>query len=245
MERNQPVILFSGGLDSFCMYNKVKRESTIPPKLVYFHLGLPENDKELEHMKDLELYKDLIVNYNFKLKDWKLPNEVLPFRNVHLVLGGFHYGSKIYLGATASSTNRDKREQFAEKLLDLAKFISHEPHKNPDGLLEEDMEIMLPFANKSKTQFVAEYLEHGDASEILKTRSCYDGETQECGRCASCMRKYVAFKNNNLPVNMTHKITFKELTHEAARAKSLGHTQVYLDTIQAMQIYQKEHGIFT
>ncbi len=245
MIRNQPVILFSGGLDSFCMYTKTKKEAernnTPLPLLVYFHLGLPENDKELEFMKELELYKDIIVNYNFKLADWKLMNEVLPFRNVHLVLGGFHYGSKIYLGATASSTNNDKSQEFATKLLDVAKMISINPEKNPEGLLQEDMEILLPFRNKSKTQFIKEYLDDGGSvSELIKTRSCYSGETsnsQECGKCASCMRKYVAFVNNDLPVNMKHDITLKELQTERLRAHDLLHKQVAQDTQDCIQKY--------
>ena len=242
MLRNQPVILFSGGLDSFCMYQKVKKESSIPPKLVYFHLGLPENDQELKHMKKLKLYDDLIVNYNFRLKDWKLPNEVLPFRNVHLVLGAFHYGSKVYLGATASSTNRDKREQFAEKLLDLAKFISHEPHKNPEGLFAEDMEIMLPFADKTKTQFIKEYLEYGDPEELLKTRSCYAGDDKECGKCASCIRKFVALTNNGLPMETEHQITIEDLEKEKERAESLGHIQVAKDTENCINILKEKEN---
>ena len=229
MDRKDIAVLFSGGLDSFCMYYKYKNagHNVIP---IYFHLGLPENDKELKYMKSLDLYKDLIVNYNFKLADWKLDNEVLPFRNVHLVLGGFHYAPRVALGATASSTNRDKRSEFAGKLLDLAKFISFEPNKNPKGLRFVDMEILLPFEHKTKTEFIREYLKTGSANELLKTRSCYKGEEEECGKCASCMRKFVALTNNNLPVRMTHKITKEELEVEEARAEAVGHHQVAVDT---------------
>jgi len=199
------VVLFSGGVDSFCLAHEVK-----PDTLVYFDLGLPENQREIEHMRQLKIAKNLIIDDSFKIGKFKLANEVLPFRNAFLIMGAFYYGSKIYLGATSSSTNRDKNEVFADKLLDLAKYISHEPHKNPSHLLEEDMEIILPFKTKTKTQFVREYLKNGgDVGELLKTRSCYDSEEQECGVCQSCIRKYIAFTNCNLPTNFsTHPSQF-------------------------------------
>jgi len=191
------VVLFSGGVDSFCLAEAVK-----PDALVYFDLGLPENQRELEHMKQLKIAENLIVDDSFKIGKYKLANEVLPFRNAFLIMGAFYHGSKIYLGATSSSTNRDKNDIFAGKLLDLAKYISHEPHKNPEHLREEDMEIILPFKTKTKTQFVSEFIANGgEVNELLKTRSCYDSHEKECGKCQSCIRKYMAFTNNNLPTD--------------------------------------------
>lgn len=191
------VVLFSGGVDSFCLAEAIK-----PDALVYFDLGLPENQRELEHMSQLKIAKNLIVDDSFKIGKYKLANEVLPFRNAFLIMGAFYHGTKIYLGATSSSTNRDKNETFAGMLLDLSKYISHEPHKNPEHLREEDMEIILPFKTKTKTQFVNEFIDNGgDTNELLKTRSCYDSQEKECGKCQSCIRKFMSFTNNNLPTD--------------------------------------------
>ena len=44
---------------------------------------------------------------------------------------------------------------------------------------------------------MGEYLKHGGSTEaLLKTRSCYSDEDGECGKCRSCIRKFVALKLN-------------------------------------------------
>lgn len=192
------VVLYSGGLDSFCMASTVK-----PDLLVYFDIGLPEQQAEMEHIKAMEEAKALpapiVFDNRFSLAKYKLANEVMPFRNLFFVAAGFTYGDKLYLGKTASSRNLDKNATFAAKALDVLKYISQNPDKNPEGLRAENMEILLPFDNKTKSQFVAEYLERGDnVGHLLMTRSCYKPYGKECGACQSCIRKSIALVNNGL-----------------------------------------------
>lgn len=195
------VVLYSGGLDSFCLAHAVK-----PDLLLYFPVGLPENKPELESILKLEelggLPAPVVVDTRFHLGPYKLANEVLPFRNLFFIAGAFTYGSKVYLGKTASSKNLDKDPIFAAKALDVLKYVAANPDKNPPGLRAEDMEILLPFDRKTKSTFLGEFLANGgNVDMLLKTRSCYKPHGKECGVCQSCIRKSIAFVNNDLPID--------------------------------------------
>lgn len=192
------IVLYSGGLDSFCMASLVK-----PDLLVYFDTGLPEQAAEIEHIKAMEsagaLPAPIVFDTRFTLAPYKLANEVMPFRNLFFVAAGFTYGDKIYLGKTASSRNLDKNATFAAKALDVLKYVSQNPDKNPEGLREENMEILLPFDKRTKSMFVEDFLKNGgNVEHLLMTRSCYKPHGKECGACQSCIRKSIALVNNSL-----------------------------------------------
>lgn len=194
------VVLYSGGLDSFCLAHAVK-----PDVLVFFNIGLPENDVEMWNIQRMEgmgiLPAPVVYDFRFDLAAYKLPNEVLPFRNLFFIAAGFTYGSKVYLGKTASSRNLDKDPIFAAKALDVLKYVCQKPEKNPPGLLMEEMEILLPFDKKTKSMFLREYLENGGSLQnVLLTRSCYRPDGQECGECQSCIRKSIALINNGVDI---------------------------------------------
>lgn len=191
---NKKVVLYSGGLDSFCLAHKVN-----PDVRLYFDLGLPENKKEIETIQQISAPGELIISDIFKLSEFKLENEVLPFRNLFLVTAAMYYGSEVYLGSTAADIIRDNNSIFAAKLTDLLKYISNDPNKNPEHLRSESIKIKTPFADKTKTQFVREYIENGgNVSLLLQTRSCYKDSDVECGECESCIKKFIAFTNNYL-----------------------------------------------
>ncbi len=194
------IVLYSGGLDSFCLAHLVK-----PELLVYFNIGLPEQRIEIDHIKKMELLgvlpAPIVYDTRFHLADTKLKNEVLPFRNLYFITAAFCYGDTIYLGKTASSRNLDKDSTFAAKALDVLKYISQVPEKNPEGLLVENMQIVLPFDKKTKSTFLAEFLNKGgNGHDLLLTRSCYRPYGQECGQCQSCIRKSIALINNDIPI---------------------------------------------
>lgn len=194
------VVLYSGGLDSFCMATAVQ-----PDILVYFDIGLLEQRKEIANIQNMKkagvLPAPIVFDHRFNLAPYKLANEVMPFRNLFFVAAGFSYGDKLYLGKTASSRNLDKDPTFAAKALDVLKYISQKPDKNPPGLLMENMEIILPFDKKTKSTFLREFLENGgNLDHVLMTRSCYLPEGLECGSCQSCIRKSIALVNNDVDI---------------------------------------------
>lgn len=198
MDNVVKVALYSGGLDSFCLAHKVK-----PDILLYYNVGLPENLPEMVAIRSLMdiggLPAPVTFDDRYHLAPYKLPNEVMPFRNLLFIAGAFTYGSIVYLGKTASSTNLDKDTTFAEKALDVLKYISSDPRKNPPHLRAQDMRIEMPFDKKTKSQFVAEFItDGGNVDHLLKTRSCYKPHGKECGKCVSCVRKSIALVNNGL-----------------------------------------------
>lgn len=195
------VVLYSGGLDSYCLAAEVK-----PDLLLYFDIGLPEQQAEIATIKSMEerglLAADIVFDTRFNLAPYKLPNEVMPFRNLYFIAAGFTYGDKLYLGKTASSRNLDKNATFAAKALDVLKYVSQNPKSNPPGLRAENMEILLPFDHKTKSTFLGEYLRNGGCLEhVLQTRSCYRPHGKECGECQSCIRKSIALVNNGVDIN--------------------------------------------
>lgn len=198
MDKVIKVALYSGGLDSFCLAHKVK-----PDILLYYNVGLPENKPEMAAicaLMDINgLPAPVTFDDRYHLAPYKLQNEVMPFRNLLFIAGAFTYGSIVYLGKTASSTNLDKDTTFAEKALDVLKYVSSDPRKNPPHLREHDMRIEMPFDKKTKSQFVAEFIaDGGNVDHLLKTRSCYKPYGKECGECVSCVRKSIALVNNGL-----------------------------------------------
>jgi 7-cyano-7-deazaguanine synthase len=195
------VVLYSGGLDSFCLAHAVQ-----PDLLVYFDIGLPEQQYEQAAIQAMHnvgaLPAPIVFDTRFHLAPYKLENEVMPFRNLFFLAGGFTYGDKLYLGKTASSRNLDKNSTFAAKALDVLKYVSQNPAGNPPGLLAENMEILLPFDTKTKSQFLSEFISNGGNLEHLRmSRSCYKPHGKECGKCQSCIRKSIAFVNNNLAID--------------------------------------------
>lgn len=200
--KGKKVVLYSGGLDSFCLAWKVK-----PDLLLYFDTGLPEQQREIERITSMQmdglLPAPLTIDRRFHLAPYKLPNEVMPFRNLYFIAGGFSYGDQLYLGKTASSRNLDKNATFAKLAGDVLRYVSQRPEGNPPGLVMEDMHILLPFDGVTKSKFLAEYLStvNGETAALMRTRSCYKADGPECGVCVSCVRKAIAFVNNGLPIS--------------------------------------------
>ena len=221
------VVLFSGGLDSFCLAHLVK-----PDLLLYFDAGLPEQRYEAGRIHTLaeegRLPAPLIFDHRYKLADHKLQNETLPFRNLLFITGAFSYGDKVYLGKTASSRHLDKNATFAAKLIDVLKYVSQDPLGNRPGLLMENMEILLPFDKETKSDFLCAYLNTGGSVESVRmTRSCYRPYGKECGQCQSCIRKSIAFVNNDIPIQQLFEQSpthfYKQQLEEVTR---LGNEQV-------------------
>lgn len=199
------VVLYSGGLDSFCLADAVQ-----PDLLLYFDTGLPEQQREITALRNQEkadiLAAPLTIDTRFHLAPHKLANEVMPFRNLYFLAGAFSYGDTLYLGKTASSQNLDKNASFASMALQVLRYVSQNRDKNPPGLVAENMTINLPFDEKTKSMFVGEYLtkdprrQQKRLAALLQTRSCYAPGTLECGVCQSCIRKSIALVNNNIDI---------------------------------------------
>lgn len=181
------VLLYSGGMDSWLIDKLWK-----PDVKLFFNIGTHNSDRELERVRkrsDVEII-DLPLG-QFEQVD---NNYFLPLRNLHFVTYAAHYGDVICLGATGSSTHRDKNEVFTTLSENAINYLLSEVPSMAT------VEIVTPFKGKTKTEMLAQYLmEGGDIEECYNaTFSCYNPtpEGKPCMECSSCLSKFTAFYNN-------------------------------------------------
>ena len=182
------VLLYSGGMDSWLIDKLWK-----PDVKLFFDIGTPNCQQELERVKkrnDVEIIK-------FPLAQFEQPqnNYYLPLRNLHFVAYAAHYGDTICLGATGSSTHKDKNDVFGNLCENAINYLLSE-----DSTRTEPVKIVMPYRGKSKTEILAEYLmQGGDIEECYNaTFSCYNPthDGKPCMNCTSCLSKFTAFYNN-------------------------------------------------
>lgn len=186
--KNKNILLFSGGLDSFIAWHYLNY-----PPVLFMNAGQSYAKKELETVEYFaQKYKNmkLEINDSLNLSRWEEKNYYIPYRNVLFSMIGSLYAPMIYLvGIKGDSV--DDNNPTATKLMSKF-FINFNYNKN--------IIITSPFYQKSKSQIVKWYLKQKfPIQELLRTRSCYDKNSQgQCGKCGSCFRRWVALENNNI-----------------------------------------------
>ena len=203
------VILFSGGMDSFCLVAKAK-----PDVLVFIDTGGGYNaqEKSLFEQKTRSFYEnkfpgmEMLVIPIPSVVDWELPNKVVPFRNHLFSLVDAQYGNDIYIGNTPYETTlmecNDKDIVF-QRIVELSLnyfALSANATRFPSPYV-----LHQPYFDKTKTEIVRDYLlTGGTIQEILSyTLSCRDDDdtsTFGCGVCSTCIRRNVALINNGCDV---------------------------------------------
>ena len=182
------VILYSGGMDSFCLSKMVPEAD-----LLFIETGTGDNQHEKLRLPDY------VKQVKMNLSAWELENKIIPFRNCFFVLAAAQMYSDIYLGATAGDTTKDKDYVFKAMMESMMNYFGLDDHKM--GHTARPFIIHMPFKNKTKTEIVKLFLEYGNdpISLAQESRSCYeDSHDQECGRCRACLRKFIAFFNNDI-----------------------------------------------
>ena len=164
-----------------------------PDVKLFFNIGTHNSDKELERVKQ----RDDVTIIDFPLAEFEQVenNYFLPLRNLHFVTYAAHYGDTICLGATGSSTHKDKNEVFATLAENSINYLLSE-----DSTRTEPVKIVMPYRNKSKTEILAEYVRQGGSLQECyeSTFSCYNPteDGKPCMNCTSCLSKFTAFFNN-------------------------------------------------
>ncbi len=187
------VLLISSGIDSHCA-----EYLSNPDVRVYFDTGQALCQQEIKAIRSQEYGDKVIVDTRFKIDDQVLPNDILPMRNAFFALAGAYYGDEMILVSTAGDTTNDKDQPFVENINSLFKHMFSNKSKNPEASIDGAV-LTIPYRNLTKTQLIGLYLKKGGSVEaLLKTRSCYSDKAGECGKCRSCIRKFVALKLNGL-----------------------------------------------
>ena len=84
------------------------------------------------------------------------------------------------------------------------------------NLGKRTLRISIPYKKYTKTQMVSKFLAAGyPASELTDlTYSCMSSVYPPCGQCASCMNRYIAFKNNGFEETLQTKPTKSHWYHQ-------------------------------
>jgi 7-cyano-7-deazaguanine synthase len=209
MAEDKKVMLFSGGMDSYCMRHIIKPDVTL-----FFMLGTKDNIQEFQNLKNMPFFNEVKI-IEMPLYPWEMENKILPHRNTILSLIASNYGNQIYLGATAGDTTKDKDYIFKSQIEGMLNYFALDSHKIP--VKSYPFTMNLPFKKLSKTEILKLFIkEKGIVPELLKySRSCYEGKEKECGNCRSCLRKAIALELNDVDYSgVFEKDPFKNVSEE-------------------------------
>ena len=190
------VILASGGLDSFlCWY--IFRQDAVN---VFVNIGQKYAKKEGQALRNLmrKIPEFDVVEHAGSLigplEDEK--SGIIPNRNAELILSAAQYGERIYFGVIKDEINSDKSLEFIKAMEDVLN-ISNRKQYWTEG---KTFKILTPTKEYNKTELIKIYLEKGGLVEHLElTVSCYSDTEHHCGDCPSCFKRWIAFKNNDIP----------------------------------------------
>ena len=145
------VLLYSGGMDSWLIDKLWK-----PDVKLFFDIGTPNNLKEKAMV--LNRHDDNLKIVRLSLSQFEQPdnNFFLPLRNLHFVVYAAHYGDTICLGATGSSTHKDKNETFATLSENAINYLLSE-----DTTRHTPVKVVMPYKDTTKTDLLAEYIRQG------------------------------------------------------------------------------------
>ena len=226
---DKKVVLFSGGMDSYCLLHKVN-----PDVILFFDLGTEDNKKEIEIINRMNLdqvtpYQVPITIVKLHLVEWEMKNKIIPHRNSILALIAGNYGNQIYMGATSGDTTKDKDFIFKSQIEGMLNYFALDSHKTIEKAYP--FALNMPFKELSKAGILDGFIKaNGDVNKLLKySRSCYSGNEKECGECRACLRKAVALVLNFIPIKDTfEKDPFLAITYEGMK-KLETRGQEYLD----------------
>ena len=210
MAQEKAVVIFSGGMDSFTLLNRVIKEGYEVYALTF--------DYGQKHVKEVEVAKTVCeqLNVPHKILDISPINQlmqssslvgsedvpeghyesdnmkstVVPNRNMILLSLAIGYAvdikaGKVYYGAHSGdhAIYPDCRPEFVHKMNEVAGIANY-----------EHVSIETPYLNASKGEILEDGLKMGLSYE--NTWTCYNGRKKACGKCGACVERLEAFAHN-------------------------------------------------
>lgn len=183
------ILLFSGGLDSYIAWHYLNY-----PQTVYFDLKTPYSKKEIKIVQ--RLIPSTVIDDSLNLKERQTgENAYVPFRNLYLAMLAYRYSDDIVIAGLKDDYVSDKNEL---AFLQFSMLLSK--------LENTKITVMSPFWQMTKEDIVKWYIDHFPKENLLETVSCYSEEdTNYCGKCPSCFRKWCALKVNGFEIDFYNK----------------------------------------
>lgn len=184
------MLLFSAGLDSFPAWYYLDR----PPAL-YFDLGHRYAEQELAAITALSARcgVEVEISHELRVGAREADDAIIPMRNAHLAMLAAHRAEVVWCVGVKGDHTLDKSPA---AFTTISRFVT--------AMTGRPVEVRSPFWAMTKTEIVAWYLAQGlPADDLLVTFSCSrgDGGTVHCGRCSSCLRRWISLANNGVDVH--------------------------------------------
>lgn len=175
------VILVSGGQDSTIMWHLNRN---VEDKIgLYVDFGQAYKQKEIEAIN--------LFGIQFREVEYQIGNRwnhIIPARNFILLMLAEELVApegEIWLGAVQGESAQDKGDKSSLFFTLFENFVWQSKHKRIH---------IRTLVEKTKNDWLKQYLcETGD-SRILQTITCFDGAERPCGRCQACVRKWIAMR---------------------------------------------------
>ncbi len=206
------VVIYSGGMDSFTVLNRARKDGKEVFALTF--------DYGQKHIKEIDYAKRVCAELNIEHKvidisainqllagssltdDIDIPeghyeeesmkSTVVPNRNMILLSLAVGYAvskgaSKVYYGAHSGdhAIYPDCRPEFVEKMSDVCQIANYEP-----------VTIYCPYLDQTKIDILTDGLKMG--LDYGKSWTCYNGREKACGKCGACQERLEAFEKNNV-----------------------------------------------
>ena len=205
------VVIFSGGMDSFTILNKVIQQGDIPYALS-FNYG-QRHKKELDYAAraceilgikhkiiDISAINELIGGSSLtddidvpegNYEEESMKQTVVPNRNMILLSMAVGYAvsieaSDVYYGAHSGdhAIYPDCRPAFVDAMNDVCAIANYQA-----------VNIRTPYIHQSKIEILTDGLKMG--LDYGLTWTCYNGQEKACGKCGACQERLEAFEKNN------------------------------------------------
>lgn len=221
------VLLFSGGLDSYIAYYYLGE-----PTAIFVNMKHKYADIELERVHQMisQFNMNIIIdNDTFDFSRMELPNAIIPNRNMYLAMLASNYGDNIWMAACDGDYNLDKNPEIFNK---ASSFFS--------ALMDRNIKVDTPFWDWTKTDMIRWYLKNGYPKEgLYSTYSCFNNGERHCGRCPSCLRRWIGFYNNDLALDFDEDpITWSEIpnyierfTHGTQEIDTIGRKKEFFEAL--------------
>jgi 7-cyano-7-deazaguanine synthase in queuosine biosynthesis len=204
-------MLLSGGLDSYLVWR-----SEVWPEAVWFNIGTVNNARERERLLLIQKrWGGALIHESLALSlgRFEQPSGYVPYRNLLFILhANLLFPRRDLLIGEIMEWQADKNAAFYREAEKLVKSLGR-----------DQIKIRAPLAGVTRTEAVAAFLRNGgDPDELTTlTYSCMLNASSHCGFCASCMNRWIAFKNNGIEERMLSRPTLKRWLDNAREQRSI------------------------